>query len=378
MPQVVGALLSGLLLGPAFLGILHKTDFLKALAELGVIVIMFNAGMETNIQELKQSGKAGFTIALYGVLVPLGLGTLLGFVFNRGALADGGNTLMQNIFVGVILTATSVSITVETLKEMGKLTTKVGNTILAAALIDDVLGLICLTLVTSLSGGESVSVSRVLIKIILFFVFAAVLGITVQKGLTWYSRRNGDVKMQRYPVLALAFCLLMAYAAEHYFGVADIIGAFTAGLVIGNIPVSNYVEARFRPVSYMLLTPVFFASIGIGIILPDFSWTMVLLSFSMIAAAVLSKLIGCGLGAKFCGMSSRESVQIGFGMVCRGEVALVIANKGQAMGMLPPAFLGAAIITVIFASIVTPILLKLVFHSPDPVKEAAPVNARIA
>ena len=147
MPQVVGALVAGLIFGPAMLNILHPTDFLSHLSEIGVIVIMFSAGMTTDIHELKNAGKSGFLVALIGVVVPLGLGALLGFLFSPDEA--GPNLILQHVFIGTILTATSVSITVETLKEIGKLNSKVGNTILAAALIDDVLGLVVLTIVTS-------------------------------------------------------------------------------------------------------------------------------------------------------------------------------------------------------------------------------------
>ena len=167
MPQVVGALLAGLILGPAMLNVLQATDFLAQVSELGVIVIMFTAGMGTDIQELKKTGKAGFVVALCGVLVPLAMGAGLAFFFNRGEFAHPGSVLLQNIFIGVILTATSVSITVETLKELGKLSTRVGNTILAAALIDDILGLIALTVVTSLAGAQ-VSMVVVFVKIVAF------------------------------------------------------------------------------------------------------------------------------------------------------------------------------------------------------------------
>ncbi len=359
MPQVVGALLAGLILGPAVLNVLQETEFLTQLSELGVIVIMFTAGMGTDIKELKNSGKAGFLVALCGVLVPLIMGAGLAYFFNRGEFAHPGNVLLQNIFIGVILTATSVSITVETLKEMGKLSTKVGNTILAAALIDDVLGLVALTIITSLAGAQ-VSIWIVLLKIVAFFVLAILVGWLACKFLNWYSDR---VKrdLHRFPILAFVLCLLMAYCAEHFFGVADIIGAFSAGLVIANTSKAKYIESKFNSLSYLLLTPIFFASVGIKVVLPKMDVTIILFTVLLIIVAVLSKLIGCGLGAKICGFSNLNCVQIGVGMVCRGEVALIVSNKGIAMGLMPEAFLGPVILTVVVATILTPILLKLAF-----------------
>ena len=176
MPQVVGALFAGLLLGPAFLNFVHETEFLTQLAEIGVILLMFFAWLETDLSELKSSGKASFVVAVFGILVPLFLGFLVAMYFNRDGLmsfADNSNVFLQNIFVGTILTATSVSITVETLKEMGKLNSKVGNTILGAAIIDDILGIVALTVVISFSSSD-VHIVEVLLKIVLFFVFAII------------------------------------------------------------------------------------------------------------------------------------------------------------------------------------------------------------
>lgn len=359
MPQVVGALIAGLILGPAVLNVLQETEFLTQLSELGVIVIMFTAGMGTDIKELKNSGKSGFWVALCGVLVPLVMGAGLAFFFNRGEFAHPGNVLLQNIFIGVILTATSVSITVETLKEMGKLNTKVGNTILAAALIDDVLGLVALTIITSLAGAQ-VSIWIVLAKIVGFFVFAILFGLLSYKFLRWYSNKV-QKDLHRFPILAFVLCLIMAFCAEHFFGVADIIGAFGAGLVIANTPKAKYIESKFSSLSYLLLTPIFFASVGIKVVLPKMDVQIIIFTILLVVVAVISKLVGCGLGAKICGFSNLNCTQIGIGMICRGEVALIVANKGIAMGLMPEAFLGPVILTVVLVTILTPILLKLAF-----------------
>ena len=321
-------MVAGLILGPAVLNVLQETEFLQQISELGVIVIMFTAGIGTDIQELKNTGKAGFLVALCGVLVPLVMGAGLAYFFNRGEFAHPGNVWIQNFFIGVILTATSVSITVEALREMGKLTTKVGNTILAAALIDDVLGLIALTIITSMAG-DGVSLGLVFLKIILFFVVTTLVGVLACKALNWYAGILGDRDLQRFPVIAFVLCLVMAYSAEHFFGVADIIGAFAAGLVISCTPKAKYIESRFSPLSYLLLTPIFFASIGIKVTLPEMDWKIVLFSILMVVVAVLSKLIGCGLGAKICGFNMHQCVQIGVGMACRGDVALIVADKGE-------------------------------------------------
>ena len=360
MPQVVGALLAGLLLGPACLDVLQGTEFLKQISEMGVIVMMFTAGLGTNLEDLKQTGKAGMLVAVCGVLVPLVMGAGLAYFFNQ---SGAPNALMQDVFIGVVLTATSVFITVETLKEMGKLTTSVGNTILAAALIDDVLGLVALTVVTSIGGGTGVSLPVVLLKIVAFFVFVLVVGWGVNRLLGWYTANVRSTDLQRYPLFAFILCLLLAYCAEEFFGVADITGSFAAGLIIGTTSKAKYIETKFAPLSYLFLTPVFFASIGMEAVLPAMSGSLILFSVLLVVVAVLSKMIGCGLGAKLCRMSTHQSIQVGVGMVCRGEVALIVANKGSELGLMPDIFFGPVIIMVVVTTILTPILLKLAYHS---------------
>ncbi len=355
MPQVVGALVAGLLFGPAVLNIIQPNEVLHVLAELGVVVIMFGAGLETSISDLKASGKNSFLIALLGVLVPLGAGIVLMNVFN------GTENILESVFLGIILTATSVSITVATLKEMGKLSTKVGNTILAAALIDDVLGLVCLTIVTSMAG-ESANLVITLLMILLFFVFAAVVGIIFNKFFNWYVKRAASRDMHRYPIIALALCLFMAWSAEAIFGVADIIGAFAAGLIIASTPKRVYVESKINPLSYLMLTPIFFANIGLSVTLPQMSGSIIVFTILLIIVGFLTKLIGCGGISKACGFTNRQSLQIGLGMVCRGEVALIVANKGLSIGLLPEEFFGPIVIMVVFCAVVTPALLKMAFR----------------
>ena len=357
MPQVVGALLAGLVLGPAMLGVLHETAFLDQCAEIGVIVLMFTAGLETDIAELKRSGRASFVIALCGVLVPLAGGFLLSWFFNRG-----GENFLQNLFIGVILTATSVSITVETLKEMGKLSTRSGNAILDAALIDDILGIIALTLITSVSD-PSVNIVAVLVKIVAFFALSLAVGVLLHKLIEKWMTGHDDKR--RYAVISFAFCLLYAFAAERFFGVADITGAYIAGLIISNTTKVTYVATRFETVSYMLLSPIFFASIGTKVVLPQMSTAIVLFSVLLVLWSIVSKVVGCGLGAKLCRYSNEECRRIGVGMISRGEVALIVANKGISSGLMKQDFFGPVVIMVVVTTIVTPVLLKLVYREKE-------------
>ena len=318
MPQVVGALLAGVLLGPAMLGILTETSFIHNVAEIGVIVLMFCAGLETDIQELKASGKASFVIALIGVIVPLIGGYATAMFFNRpDVIASDAScsVFLQNIFIGVILTATSVSITVETLKELGKLKTKSGNAILGAAIIDDVLGIIALTLVTSMAD-ESVKISVVLLKIVAFFAFAGVIGLIFYKIFKKWTDQ-AEKGLRRHAIMAFVFCLLMAYVAEKFFGVADITGAFIAGLIISNTSKSDFVLKKFDTMSYMLLSPVFFASIGLKVELPKMSAAIVGFAVILTIVAILTKIVGCALGAKMCGYKNYQCARIGVGMRLR-------------------------------------------------------------
>ncbi|MCR6515700.1 cation:proton antiporter [Clostridium sp. LY3-2] len=362
MPQVVGALMAGLVLGPAMLDVLHETEFISQMAALGVIVLMFTAGLETDISELKKTGKVSFVVAVFGVIIPLLFGLLVSSFFNRGDLSyNGTSSLLKNIFIGIILTATSVSITVETLKELGKLNTRTGNTILGAALIDDILGIVGLTIITSMAD-PSVDILEVLFKIVLFFVFCFIVGYLFHKVFVkWIDRYSKD--MRRFVIVSFVFCLLLAFIAEEFFGVADITGAFIAGLIISNTERTKYINARFETLSYILLSPIFFASVGIKVELTSMSMTIVLFTLLLLIAAVSSKVIGCFLGAKFFDYKTKESLQVGVGMVSRGEVALIVANKGMAVGLMNPYFLAPIVIVVVFTTVVTPILLKLTFKN---------------
>ncbi|MDO5519316.1 MAG: cation:proton antiporter [bacterium] len=375
MPQVVGALLAGLLLGPACFKILKTTTFINNCAEIGVIVLMFCAGMETDIDELKKSGKASFLIALIGVIVPLLGGLGIGFIFNKPSLIESNATctpLLENIFIGIILTATSVSITVETLKEMGKLKTQAGNAILGAAIIDDILGIIALTIVTSFAD-PNVKIGLVLLKILGFFVFIGVIAV----AFTFiYKKKYVNVKkgLHRHAILAFVFCLLLSYIGEVFFGVADITGAFFAGLIISSTQRTKFLASKFDTLSYLFLSPIFFASIGIKVELKSMSVAVVIFAVVLTIIAILTKIVGCGVGAKICGYTTKEALQIGTGMISRGEVALIVANKGQSAGLLGDNFLGPIVIVVVITTIITPILLKLVFKI-GPVRQVSSSNS---
>lgn len=371
MPQVVGALLAGLILGPAFLGIIEDSTFLNQVSEIGVIVLMFMAGLETDTEELKKSGAASFVIALIGVIVPLIGGFAVAAACHVGSSDLPTSEVLQYTFIGIILTATSVSISVETLKEMGKVSTKAGTAILGAALIDDILGIIALTVITSMSDS-STNIGFVLLKILGFFAFAVLAGFVyafvLRKWISVDSRPN-----KRYVIVCFAFCLIMAYCAEAFFGVADITGAYVAGLVISHSTKRDVIYKEFDTMSYMLVAPVFFASIGLKVELNSMTASILVFTLLLVLVAVLTKVVGCGLGAKLMRYTNRESLQVGIGMISRGEVALIVANKGASLGLITDELYAPIVITVVFTTIITPILLKFVFK--DNKKPSAAVSA---
>ena len=370
MPQVVGVIL-----GPACVGVLTETDMIQNMAELGVIVLMFCAGMETDIEELKRSGKASFVIALLGVIVPLVVGGGVAYLFINNGYIDTSDVtssvFLQSVFIGVILTATSVSITVETLKELGKLKTKSGNAILGAAIIDDILGIIALTIVTSLAD-TSVNIAVVLFKIVLFFVFCGVVGVIVYYAFKKWCEISGK-GMHRHAIIAFVICLVMAFCAEHFFGVADITGAFFAGLIISMTQKDQFIASKFDVLSYLLLSPIFFASIGLKVELPKMGPAIIAFAAVITIVALLTKIIGCGLGAKVCGYKNYQALRIGVGMISRGEVALIVASKGAAVGLMSNNIMGPIIIVVVITTIITPILLKPVFN-----KEIIPIEGEVS
>ena len=358
LPQVVGALLAGIIIGPGVLNLVVESEFIMQLSEIGVIFLMFIAGLETDIDALKKQGKACFTIAILGVLIPFALGLGTTYLFGKFGMQDvmgDSNLFLESVFVGVILTATSVSITVETLREMGKLNSNVGNALLGAAIIDDILGIIALSVVSSFAD-TSVKVSVILLKIVLYFVVSFVLYKILKN---WFMDKEN---FKRQVIAVIGLCLLLAYISEEYFGVADITGAFVTGLIISAVGLKKEkIMFAVDDLSYAFLSPIFFASIGLKLVLPKMSMIIVAFAVVLSIVAIISKLWGCALGAKMFKFSNKESLQIGAGMVSRGEVALIVANKGVKLGIISNVIFAPILIVVIITTIIAPILLKLAF-----------------
>ena len=346
VPMVVGEIIAGLIIGPCLLGWVQQTEFLSSMAEIGVVLIMFSAGLETNLKELKKSGLLAFFIACMGVLVPLVGGTIMYMAF-YGFAPWGDEEFFKAMFVGCIMTATSVGITVEALKEMGYLKGRIGQTIVSAAIIDDVIGIV-LTFVIALKDPNTKPV-MIVRNTALFFLIAFVGGY-----LFYRLFQKVDAKYphsRRIPIIGVGLCFALAYCAERFFGIADITGAYVAGIILCNIRDAEYIDRKVSVVGYMFFGPIFFIGIGLK---TDLS-------------GMTLQIIGCGLVAKIAGLKNIDCLKIGVGMMTRGEVALIISQKGMSLGIIDASFFTAVILLIITSSILVPILLKALYaKSPDP------------
>ncbi len=376
LPQVVGMVIAGLLIGPAifsqlpigFHGLVNPTevemDVLQTFSQIGVILILFSSGLETDLKDLKTSGFASSMIALAGVIVPIILGTLGAALFMGGIPETFGDTnkLLNALFVGCILTATSVGITVETLREIGKLNSKLGTTILSAAIIDDVIGIIVLSLVTSLNGSGTPIIT--LLKAAGFFAFSIGLGIVLRIFFSWTEKKYPHKR--RTGIFALAMCFIYAFCAEEFFGIASITGAYMAGVMLSGLSDTKFVDRKVLVSGYMIFSPIFFAFIGISADFSNFKPSDILFAVVFVFIGIISKIIGCGLAALAVKFKFKESISIGCGMIARGEVALAVYStaswlilydsNGNLAGIDP---LFATIMLIITTSVLCPILLKL-------------------
>lgn len=353
-PTVLGQLLAGVLIGPSVLGLLNTEETFLHISEIGVIFLMFLAGLETDINDLIESGKTSTLIALGGVVVPLFLGVGTAMLFGR--------TFIEGLFIGIILTATSVSISVETLREIDKLRTKQGIAILGAAVIDDVLGIVLLSLVTGfVKPGAIDSFFMVLLKIIVFFILSFVIGfivIRIAKGLF----KTKDIQA-RATGIGLIFCLLMAFVSEE-LGVAAITGSYVAGIILSSTPYRHKVSQGVQELSYLFFIPIFFVVTGMKVDVSNLlnDW---MFGVALLVGAIIGKIVGCGFVARLVGFTKRQATQIGIGMVPRGEVVLIIANIGSKLGVVPDSVFASMILMILATAIFTPPLLKHSFQKDE-------------
>lgn len=386
LPAVIGMLIAGLLVG--LLKYIHSdvidyiffseeiTNWLGVFAKIGVVLIMFSTGLCTDLKQLKSSGGASVLITLFGVVVPMALGTLVAWAFGEG---EG---FLGHLFYGAILTATSVSVTVAALKELGKLNTRVGTSVVAAAVIDDVIGIVILSVLTGFTSqsGEGSSASflpdwwenaswwLVCLKILAFFVIAVGAGLLLRKLFDKIESKYPHNR--RVPILAIGTCFIYAYVAEKIFGVADITGAYVAGIVLGGtLRETPYVEVKADMLGYMFFSPIFFANIGLNLDFSGFSGSFALFGLCYVVVAIVGKLGGCSLAARLCRYSGKDSFRVGCGMMVRAEVVLICTEKGISAGLVSPAVYPFVFIIIILTSVLAPLLLKLSYKNEPPLSD---------
>jgi Kef-type K+ transport system membrane component KefB len=383
-PAVFGEILIGLILGPTVLNMLGWPVFAAHgaetqggllrlthdLAEIGVLLLMFIAGLETDVAEMRRVGKVAFWAAFGGVVLPMVGGAAT-------AVAFGLPLFWEGIFIGTILTATSVSISAQTLMELGALRTREGATILGAAVIDDVMGILVLSLVVAFakaSGGgvDIASIGWIALRITAFFAIGVYAARWLPAMMRWGS---GLGVSQGLLATVLVIALVYAWAAEYVGSVAAITGSYLAGVLIAQTPFKTKVDEGIHPLTYSMFVPIFFISIGLqanGRALGS----QALFTVTLIVVAIVTKALGCGLFARFFGFSTRESVRVGAGMISRGEVGLIVAGYGLANGIIGPDVFSASVVIVLVTTMVTPPLLRLTF--PRRPKMEMPVEETIA
>lgn len=350
-PAVLGKLIVGIILGPAVLGWVENGEFISEISEIGVLLLMFIAGLETDLEQLKKNWKAAFAVAVGGIILP--------FIGGYGAAVAFGLSNNLALFFGTLFCATSVSISVQVLKEMNKLNSPEGTTILGAAVIDDVLVVILLAVMMSVLGtGSDISIGMLIGKKVIFFVVILLASwFVVPRVMKWLAPLRVT---EAVVTAALVVCFGFAYFAE-WVQMAGIIGAFAAGIAISQTSYRHAVEEKIQPIAYSIFVPVFFVSIGLNVTfdgIGDHMWLLITITI----IACVTKLLGGWLGARLTGFNGRSSLVIGSGMVSRGEVALIIAATGLHAGLLLRDYFTPVVIMVIATTLITPPLLKLTFR----------------
>ena len=352
-PSVLGKIIVGIILGPALLGWVNDTEIISIFSQIGVLLLMFLAGLETNLKDLNQNKKAAILVAIGGIIAPIILGYAGAQIYHLSTA--------ESIFIGLLLAATSVSISVQTLRELGWLNTKEGSALLGAAVLDDIIVVILIAIAMSFFAGTDTNLALLIGKKIFFFVII----ILASKWLVpRFIRVFSKFKVTETTLSAgLIICFAFAYFAE-WLGVAGIIGTFFAGIAIAQTKFKEEIEHRLEPIANGLFVPFFFVSIGLAVSFDGIGNQIgFIVIFSVIA--ILSKFIGSGIGAKVSGFNTKSSMGIGAGMISRGEVALILAAMGLESGLLPSQYYTAMIIVVILTTLVTPPLLKIFFGTRD-------------
>ncbi len=363
LPSVFGKLVVGLLLGPAVLNLMEPSQSLDSLADIGIILLMFIAGLETDMVQMRSVGRAAFLAASGGVALPMAAGVGLGLAFGMGTA--------QAFFLGTVLTATSVGITAQTLTELGRLQSREGSAILAAAVIDDVMGVMVLSMVLGFSGGGSPLIP--LAKMAVFIPMAFIIGIylmplVIQRIL---HLEEGETRT----AIIIGIALMYAWAAEHWGGLAAITGAYIAGLMVARTELNDHATESMNRIAYAFFIPVFFVVVGLkmdGSALREAP----LFAVALIAVAIVTKIVGAFGGAVAGGFNVTDATRVGYGMVSRGEVALVVAVVGLNHGLLDNKEFSAVILMTLATTLAAPLLLKWAYRK-KPLPARAPEDARV-
>jgi len=363
-PSVFGELLVGVLLGPSLLDITHfgfitnthLDEVIYEMGEIGVLLLMFLAGLELNIKDLTRNSRAALLSGVLGVVIPVGSGILFGELL--------GMTFDHALFLGLTLGATSVSISAQVLIELKMLRSKVGLGLLGAAVFDDILVILLLsTAVAFLSGGGSfIDILMVFVKMIVFLAAAAGVGIWILPRLV---RLTGKLHIsQGLTTLSLVVLLGYGLGAELIGGMAAITGTFMAGLMFSRTPEKSSIESNLHSLSYAFFVPIFFVSIGLNVNIREFQTGSLWILLAISVIAILGKIIGSGAGALLAKYTPREALQMGIGMVSRGEVGLIIANIGVKEGYLSGEMLTIIVGMILVTTLVTPPMLRISFKEP--------------
>ncbi len=422
LPQAVAMLFTGILIGLfALIPGVDKhfitedgVEGIRFIAEIGVILIMFSAGLGTDLKQIKAVGKAAAFITVLDVVLCIAFGFILSGLFNGwsgtvsfGTDANGDPIVVKkmwsNVFYGVILSATSVSVTIATLKELGRLNSKIGTCIISAAILDDLIGVIVLSVVLSLSGSSAgadsilaepfskllghimpdtaADIVSVIVLTLLFFVFVFIVGYLVRKIFAHLEKKYSHHR--RIPIYGLGFCFIMSFFSQFLFGIADITGAYFAGLILAGRSSSEYMERRTDIASYIIFTPVFFAKIGITTDWKAFAskefLTFMGFGLCLVLAGILGKFIGASTGCKVCGYSTKDAVRCGMAMTVRAEVCLVSAQKGIDAGIVDPKIQVFLMVLIMVTSFVVPLLLKASYKNEalEDTPKASPSQAQL-
>ncbi len=377
-PAVVGEVLAGLILGPAVLNFMqwpiftdhHLGETVSYLAELGILLLLFVAGLELDLTDLVKSGKTAVWVGVLGFIFTLGMGYILAIIFSFEN--------QQALFIGLMLAPTSIGISAQTLIELNVIRSKVGTTLLSAAAIDDTLGILSLSLFIALFLGgapsESASILWILVKMSLYIVVASAIGF-------WFLPKLAQI-IENLPIsqglIAFTFItvLIFAWSAEVFGNMSAIIGAFLAGLFLARSPLKDKIEKGFSSFAYGIFIPIFFINVGLSSNVSQISSDGFLLLAGMIVVVVLSKHIGARIGGRLGGMTTRESVQLGFGMIPRGEVVLIIATVGLVEGLIDTIIFSMIVVLVVVTTLITPPILQRLFSNSKQSKNQLNMKAR--